>query len=266
MAGHNIKLGRGGIREIEFFAQTQQLILGGRVPTLRQQRTLEALDALCARGLVTEETTADLKAAYVFLRTLEHRLQMIEDEQTHSVPKSAEGVAHVACFMGFDSADAFGAALTKQLETVQGHYGRLFEREQDLTASEGNLVFTGVEDDPETIATLHAPGLPQCGACVGGDPRVASAGRIRRDTAARGRASLLTKLVPVLLPALVATADPDAAFAQFDRFLTNLPAGVQLFSQFLARPDFLRLIANVVGSAPRLAQHLARRQLPRWTR
>jgi len=256
VAGHNIKLGRGGIREIEFFAQTQQLILGGRVPTLRQQRTFEALDALCARGLVTEETTADLKTAYVFLRTLEHRLQMIEDEQTHSVPKSEEGVEHVARFMGFDSADAFGAALTEQLEIVQGHYGRLFEREEELTATEGNLVFTGVEEDPGTIGTLQAMGF-RSAAHVSAAIRGWHHGRIRATRSARAR-ELLTKLVPVLLPALAATADPDTAFSQFDRFLTNLPAGVQLFSQFLARPDFLRLIASIAGSAPRLAQHLAR--------
>jgi glutamate-ammonia-ligase adenylyltransferase len=256
VAGHNIKLGRGGIREIEFFAQTQQLILGGRIPTLRQRRTLEALDALCARGLVTEETTADLRAAYVYLRTLEHRLQMIEDEQTHTVPKSDEGVAQVACFMGYESAAAFGAALTAQLETVQGHYARLFEREQELTASEGNLVFTGVEEDPGTIATLQAMGFRDA-AHVSGAIRGWHHGRIRATRSARAR-ELLTKLVPALLPALAATADPDAAFTQFDRFITNLPAGVQLFSQFLARPDFLRLIAAIVGSAPRLAQHLAR--------
>jgi len=256
VAGHNIKLGRGGIREIEFFAQTQQLILGGRVPALRQQRTLEALDALRTRGLVTAETAADLKAAYVFLRTLEHRLQMIEDEQTHSVPKAAEGVAHVACFMGFQDADAFGSALTDHLETVQGHYGRLFEREQDLTATEGNLVFTGVEEDPGTISTLQTMGFRNA-AHVSAAIRGWHHGRIRATRSARAR-ELLTKLVPVLLPALASTADPDAAFSQFDRFLTNLPAGVQLFSQFLARPEFLRLIASIVGSAPRLAQHLAR--------
>ena len=256
VAGHNIKLGRGGIREIEFFAQTQQLILGGRVPTLRRQRTLDALDALCARGLVTEETTADLRAAYVFLRTLEHRLQMIEDEQTHSVPKSDDGIAHIACFMGFDNAGAFGAALVEKLETVQGHYGRLFEREQDLTATEGNLVFTGVEEDPGTISTLQAMGFRDA-AHVSAAIRGWHHGRIRATRSARAR-ELLTKLIPVLLPALAATADPDVAFTQFDRFLTNLPAGVQLFSQFLARPDFLRLIASIVGSAPRLAQHLAR--------
>ncbi|MBV9904692.1 MAG: bifunctional [glutamine synthetase] adenylyltransferase/[glutamine synthetase]-adenylyl-L-tyrosine phosphorylase, partial [Alphaproteobacteria bacterium] len=256
VAGHNIKLGRGGIREIEFFAQTQQLILGGRIPSLRQSRTLEALDALQARGLVTPETTTNLKHAYAFLRTLEHRLQMIEDEQTHVVPKSDDGVAHIACFMGYDSGQAFGDALTHQLETVQGHYARLFEREQELAAPEGNLVFTGVEEDPGTLETLTTMGFRNA-AHVSAAIRGWHHGRIRATRSARAR-ELLTKLVPVLLPALAATADPDTAFAQFDRFLTNLPAGVQLFSQFLARPDFLRLIATIVGSAPRLAQHLAR--------
>ena len=256
VGGHNIKLGRGGIREIEFFAQTQQLILGGRMPVLRQSRTVDALDALCARGLVSPSTTADLKHAYRYLRTLEHRLQMIEDEQTHTIPKSVEGIAHVAGFMGYPDADAFGAALIEQLETVQGHYARLFEREQELTASEGNLVFTGVEEDPETIKTLQKLGFRDA-AHVSAAIRGWHHGRIRATRSARAR-ELLTKLVPALLPALAATADPDTAFAQFDRFLTNLPAGVQLFSQFLARPEFLRLVATIVGSAPRLAEHLSR--------
>ncbi len=256
VAGHNIKLGRGGIREIEFFAQTQQLILGGRVPALRPRRTTDALDALNARGLVSDETTADMKNAYRYLRTLEHRLQMIEDEQTHTVPKSAEGLAHIACFMGYADASAFGAVLTAQLETVQGHYARLFEREQDLTASEGNLVFTGVEEDPATLGTLQAMGFRDA-AHVSGAIRGWHHGRVRATRSARAR-ELLTKLIPALLPALAATADPDAAFSQFDRFLTNLPAGVQLFSQFLARPEFLQLVAAIVGSAPRLAEHLSR--------
>jgi glutamate-ammonia-ligase adenylyltransferase len=255
VAGHNIKLGRGGIREIEFFAQTQQLILGGRNPALRPPATMTALDALCARGLVTEVATAELKDAYRYLRKLEHRLQMIEDEQTHTVPKSAEGIAHIACFMGYPDSETFGAALIHQLETVQGHYARLFEREAPLSGSQGNLVFTGVEDDPETLATIAAMGFRDA-------HHVANAirgwhhGRIRATRSARAR-ELLTKLVPALLEALAASVDPDAAFMQFDRFLSNLPAGVQLFSLFLARPELLRLVAEIAGSAPRLAAHLA---------
>jgi [glutamine synthetase] adenylyltransferase / [glutamine synthetase]-adenylyl-L-tyrosine phosphorylase len=255
LAGHNVKLGRGGIREIEFFAQTQQLILGGRNPNLRSASTIAALDALCARGLVTERATRELKDAYRYLRRLEHRLQMIEDEQTHTLPKSEDGLAHVACFMGYAGAAELRAALIPQLETVQGHYVQLFESAAPLAGAQGNLVFTGVEDDPETLATLSSLGFRDT-------HHVASAirgwhhGRIRATRSARAR-ELLTKLVPGLLKALAASADPDAAFMQFDRFVSNLPAGVQLFSLFLARPELLRLVAEIAGSAPRLASHLA---------
>ena len=102
VAGHNIKLGRGGIREIEFFAQTQQLILGGRNPDLRAPATLDALAALAAQGIITRQAADDMRRCYIYLRTLEHRLQMVEDQQTHNVPDSDEGVAHIACFMGYD--------------------------------------------------------------------------------------------------------------------------------------------------------------------
>ena len=256
VAGHNIKLGRGGIREIEFFAQTQQLILGGRNPDLRSASTLDALRALAAKGTITPEAEADMRRCYVYLRTLEHRLQMIEDQQTHKIPDSEEGLAHVACFMGYDETALFRAAFTDVLETVQGHYARLFEREPELTDSHGNLVFTGVEDDPETLQTLTAMGFHDA-------PHVAAAirgwhhGRIRAMRSARAR-ELLTKLTPLILAALAATPGPDAAFVQFDRFLSGLPSGVQLFSLFLARPEFLNLLARSLGSAPRLSLYLAR--------
>ena len=257
VAGHNIKLGRGGIREIEFFAQTQQLILGGRHPGLRVAATQGALDALVGEGRVEPEVGDDLKRDYRFLRTLEHRLQMIEDQQTHTVPDSESGIAHIACFMGYDSARDFRQALIAILENVGNHYARLFESGTDLTSAEGNLVFTGVEEDPETLKTLIAMGF--------GEPAHVSAairgwhhGRIRAMRSQRAR-ELLTKLIPAILKALAGAADPDVAFSQFDRFLSNLPSGVQLFSLFLARPKFLDLLAKIVGSAPRLATTLARR-------
>ena len=256
VAGHNIKLGRGGIREIEFFAQTQQLILGGRNPALRSSRTLDAIAALNARGLVTDETTADLTKAYRFLRTLEHRLQMIEDEQTHAIPKSDEGIAHIACFMGYDNIEAFSADVVSTLETVQRHYLRLFEASAPLASTKGSLVFTGVEDDPETIVTLKDLGFDDP-SHIAGAIRGWHHGRIRATRSARAR-ELLTRLVPILLDALAESADPDAAFAQFDRFVSRLPGGVQLFSMFLANPHLLHQVATICGSAPRLADYLAR--------
>jgi len=255
VAGHNIKLGRGGIREIEFFAQTQQLILGGRAPDLRPRATLQALAALRERNLITPKTEEELHEAYLFLRHLEHRLQMIEDEQTHTVPKSEEGLAHIACFAGFETLADFSKALTTRLETVTGHYGRLFEREAPLASEGGSLVFTGVEEDPETLETLTKLGFK--------DARHVSAairgwhhGRVRAMRSARAR-ERLTQLTPVLLEALAKTADPDTAFNQFDHFLSRLPAGIQLFSMLHANPHLLRLIAEIAGSAPRIATHLA---------
>jgi glutamate-ammonia-ligase adenylyltransferase len=256
VAGHNIKLGRGGIREIEFFAQTQQLILGGRHPTLRAPTTQGALDALAAEGRVDPGTAEDLKADYRYLRMLEHRLQMVEDQQTHSLPLSDAGVSHIACFMGYVEAADFRRDLTGVLENVQGHYARLFEREPDLTSGQGNLVFTGVEEDPETLETLAAMGFADA-PHVSGAIRGWHHGRVRAMRSQRAR-ELLTKLIPAMLKALSGAADPDVAFRQFDRFLTNLPSGVQLFSLFLARPQFLDLLAHIVGATPRLAAYLAR--------
>jgi len=256
VAGHNVKLGRGGIREIEFFAQTQQLILGGRNPLLRSRETLKAIEALRAAGLVSGETATDLEQAYDFLRKLEHRLQMIEDEQTHSLPKSEEELAHVACFMGFDGVTSFSEVLLHHLRTVQHHYLALFEQEAPLATSEGSLVFTGVEDDPETIETLSNMGFRDAHH-VAHAVRGWHHGRIRATRSSRAR-EILTKLMPALLDALAATADPDAAFSQFDRFVSRLPGGVQLFSLLLANTHLLKLVSNICGSAPRLADHLAR--------
>jgi glutamate-ammonia-ligase adenylyltransferase len=255
VAGHNIKLGRGGIREIEFFAQTQQLILGGRNRRLREPGTVAALTALAGEGVVTAEAARDLAEAYRFLRTLEHRLQMVADEQTHTLPPE-DGLAHIATFMGFAGREAFAAALTHTLQTVQDHYAQLFESEPELSTAQGSLVFTGVEDDPETLATIAAMGFKDP-AHVSGAIRGWHHGRIPAMRSSRAR-ELLTQLTPAILEALGTTADPDAAFAGFDRFLSNLSYGVQLFSLFLARPHFLRLLARIVGSAPRLATHLAR--------
>ena len=256
VAGHNIKLGRGGIREIEFFAQTQQLIAGGRDPSLRPSSTIAALSALKKRGLISEDAERDLANAYAFLRRLEHRLQMIDDQQTHTLPKTRDGLDHVARFAGYADTALFEADVLSHLKNVQAHYARLFEREAPLGAEAGTLVFTGVENDPETLTTLSKMGFARAGD-VANVIRGWHHGRIRATRSARAR-ELLTKLTPALLAALARRPDPGAAFAQFDRFLSGLPAGVQPFSLLLANPELLRLIAGIAGSAPRLAEYLGR--------
>ncbi|HKC33228.1 MAG TPA: bifunctional [glutamine synthetase] adenylyltransferase/[glutamine synthetase]-adenylyl-L-tyrosine phosphorylase, partial [Xanthobacteraceae bacterium] len=113
--GHNVKLGRGGIREIEFFVQTQQLIAGGRHPGLRGRETLATLGVLAERGFIDEEARASLDAAYRFLREVEHRLQMVADEQTHTLPADRGGMERFARFLGYEGRDAFAAALVERL-------------------------------------------------------------------------------------------------------------------------------------------------------
>ena len=257
--GHNVKLGRGGIREIEFFAQTQQLIFGGRDPSLRLRGTCETIRALSATGHVSPAAADELVEAYGFLRRVEHRLQMVDDRQTHSVPADEAGVAAIATFLGYPDSGAFQQALLDRLRCVEGHYARLFEEAPSLAGPGGNLVFTGTDDDPGTLESLSAMGFRDTSAAAG-IVRRWHHGRYRATATARAR-ELLTELMPGLLKALGSTAAPDQALLNFDLFLANLPAGVQLFSLFKANPALLELLANIMGSAPGLAAHLARRTL-----
>ena len=254
LAGHNIKLGRGGIREIEFFAQTQQLIWGGRVPELRQIQTCPAIEALRDAGRVKPETAQAMIEAYRFLRGVEHRLQMVNDQQTHTLPDEA-GLPAFAAFLGYESAAAFSDELLRHLTRVERHYAELFEEAPNL-GSQGSLVFTGTEDDPATLETLSRLGFRDV-KMVAATVRGWHHGRYRAMRSVRAR-ELLTELMPVLLEALARTAQPDTAFLRFDGFLSQLPAGVQLFSLFHANPPLLDLVAEIMGGAPRLADLLSR--------
>ena len=255
--GHDVKLGRGGIREIEFFVQTQQLIVGGRDKSLRGRATLDMLEQLAASGWIEVLARDELTEAYLFLRDVEHRVQMVADEQKHSLPPNSEGVAVIAHMMGFAGYDDFARALRRRLEAVQGHYDRLFESAPRLSSKTGNLVFTGDEDDPETLDTLERLGFAHP-TTVTEAVRAWHFGRFpaTRSAAARER---LTELTPALLEALAATGDADQAFLAFDRFISHLPTGVQLFSLLVAQPRLLELIARIMGAAPKLAFTLARR-------
>ena len=255
--GHNVKLGRGGIREVEFFAQTQQLIFGGRNPSLRQRATCDALRALSAAGHVEPHAADELIEAYRFLRRVEHRLQMVDDRQTHSLPDDEAGVAAIATFLGYPDSQSFQSDLLARLRCVEGHYARLFEEAPSLAGPSGNLVFTGTDDDPGTLETLRRLGYRDP-AGAAGIVRRWHHGRYRSTRSARAR-ELLTELMPALLKALGETASPDQALLNFDLFLANLPAGVQLFSLFKSNPALIALVAAIMGSAPRLAAHLARR-------
>ena len=157
--GHNIKLGRGGIREIEFFVQTQQLIAGGRHPQLRSRETLATLRALSEGGWIDGAARDDLERAYLFLREVEHRLQMVADEQTHTLPSNRAELDRFARFLGYPGRDAFADVLLAHLGTVQQHYVRLFEDAPVRAAERRGLVFPPDADAHETLDKLSEMGF-----------------------------------------------------------------------------------------------------------
>jgi glutamate-ammonia-ligase adenylyltransferase len=255
-AGANLKLGRGGIREIEFYAQTQQLILGGRDASLRSPRTVAALAALAAKGHLPAEVAAGMTDAYVALRGLEHRVQMLDDEQTHVLPADPVRRAAVAALAGEGDLGVFDADVKAILLGVNQHYGNLFEGEEALSSPFGSLVFTGVDNDPETLATLGRMGFSDP-ANIADTIRSWHHGRIPATRSARGR-ELFTRLAPRLLTALARTGAADAAFKRFSVFFSGLSAGVQIQALFLNQPDLFERIVGVMAFAPRLARTLGR--------
>ncbi len=254
LPGHNIKTGIGGIREIEFFVQTQQLVWGGRIPELRISGTLRTLDLLVEYELATPQARDTLAAAYTQLRNIEHRLQMRNDEQTHSLPKDSESLHEVALFCGYNSAADFAASCRMTLRDVHRIYTESMTDSAPL-AVDGNLVFTGVEADVDTLGTLARMGYQE-GKRVSDIIQGWHRGN-RRSTRSRRSRQLLTELIPSLLVALSKTANPDTAFFYFDDFISRLPSGAQIFSLFISRPEMLSLLADILGSAPALGDTLS---------
>ena len=253
--GHNVKVGRGGIREIEFFAQTQQLIAGGRHPELRVRPTLDALNVLATSNWITFAARDELTAAYLFLRRVEHRLQMVADEQTHTLPDSAEAITGFAHFLGYASRETFAADLLAHLNCVQGHYSKLFE--SDPGAAHLPIIdhATG-PGDPRLLAHLGKLGFKQpvmvaltVQRWMDGEYRVLKVDDTRRA---------FNDFVPALIDGLSQAEEPDNAVIAFDRLLQALHRGGRLISLLSQNPDLVALAALVLGAAPRLGDMLAR--------
>jgi len=250
LAGLDVKLSPGGIRTIEFYAQINQLIFGGRDPSLRAPQTLAALEAMVAAGWIEATARDDLAAAYMYLRKLEHRLQMREDRQTHELPSDDKERRAVAAFMGHDSLEAFETALSGHIERVQAHYDALLP--PGLPAGE-----EGGLSDEALRACLKSGGFEAIDTALDIIERWRR-GRYRALHTARAR-KLMEGSLDKLLAAFSATAEPDAALTRFDRFLSQLPAGVQLFAMLSANPWLFEVTGRIMGVAPALAERLAKR-------
>ena len=227
LEGHNMKLGRGGIREIEFFTQTRQLIAGGRDVSLRVRGTHDGLTRLADANWLPQEDAATLYDHYKYHRQVEHRLQMVNDAQTHHLPPDAAGFDRLAAFMGTEVA-ALRTDLTQRLEEVH-------------TLTEG---FFAPDAAPAQTTDWGADVVA----------RWRSYPALRSERAVE----IFKRLQPEIMARLQEAAKPDEALAQFDGFLAGLPAGVQLFSLFEANPQLTQLIVDIAATAPALAQYLSR--------
>jgi [glutamine synthetase] adenylyltransferase / [glutamine synthetase]-adenylyl-L-tyrosine phosphorylase len=253
--GHNIKQGRGGIREIEFFVQTQQLIAGGRHAGLRVRPTLQALDLLAAGGWIAREVRDELVPAYEFLRRVEHRLQMIGDEQTHTLPEEADAMTRLARFLGFADRDAFARELVQHLERVQTHYSKLFEGEAAQAPGLPTPDFARGPEDAALVEQLADLGFKQ---------PVAAADTLKRWVTGEYRGlrtettrNALADLVPALIADFGHAESPDTALVHFDRFLQALRRGGRLISLLQQNRSLVSLLALILGAAPRLGEMIA---------
>jgi glutamate-ammonia-ligase adenylyltransferase len=251
--GHNIKLGRGGIREIEFFAQTQQLIAGGRHSELRGRETVATLAALAVGGWIGAAARDELSAAYAFLRRVEHRLQMMNDEQTHTLPPDPALLDGFARFLGFPSRDAFATSRLAHLRKVERHYVKLFETTPALLAEQQQLPFAA--GDRATLDRLAQMGFRQPHEVAAAVQRW-RAGEYRALRGEQAR-SFLIELIPLIVDQFARAEHPDAAFAAFDRLLAGLRAGGRFLSLLRQHPELMRFLALILGVAPRLADILA---------
>ncbi|MCY3877734.1 MAG: hypothetical protein OXF74_00965 [Rhodobacteraceae bacterium] len=250
---HNVKLGRGGIREIEFLTQTRQLIWGGQDRALRGRGTLAMLDRLAAAGRIQVAAATELKLAYEFLRRIEHRVQMIDDQQTHSLPSSAQGIEKLSVFLGYDEADQFRGDLLRQLRIVERHYNSMFERSSAGTR-DVTLDFHDSMAKTETIDALRTLGFRDT-ETVYQHVQAWIQGRVRASHTHRAQQILRENIVP-LVRSFADTPDPDVALARFSGLLGRISRSINLFSAMAAESSLMRLVAEIMGSAPRLAEWL----------
>ena len=250
-AGHHLKLGLGGIREIEFYAQTQQLILGGRHPQLRQIRTVDALKALTDFKVIKPSTCDDLIEDYAFLRKCEHAAQMIDDAQTHISPIDDNERLALASLVGYDDIKSFDVALITCLNRVHDHYTHLFPDAENLSLPQGPLGFTGVEPSPATLKTLEALGFNESEA-VWQTMAAWLGGRIAATRSERAR-ELLTRLAPKLISICAQTGAPDKAFRVYKLFFERIQTGVTVLSMFVQETDRLSAIITLMMRSPRIA-------------
>lgn len=244
--GFDLKRGRGGIREVEFFAQIHQLIHGGRDPALRAPATRDALAALAGAGWIERDAATAMTAAYTLLRTIEHRMQMVDDRQTHHLPKG-EALDGVARLHGLDDGAALLEALRPHVARTAAIYDSIEPEASDRLSSDASRLAAQLAESGFGDALGAARRIDHWRG--GGYPAL-------RSAAAR---DALESVLPGIVAALGAAPDPAAALSRLDLLLARLPSAINFFRLLDARPALARLLGMILSDAPLLADALGRR-------
>ena len=254
--GQNLKLGRGGIREIEFFAQAHQLVWGGADPSLRLIGTCDSLAALAAAGRIPDSASEKLGAAYEYLRRVEHRIQMVGDRQTHSLPKREADYEILARFLGYSDSRAFREALTGHLRNVEDQYESFFELPHEMTVASASSALSG-RSRAETEERLGRMGYRDPAAAFA----IVERWRTGRHTVARERRALelFQSLIPSLVIASCGTEDPDLALRRFDELIDRIPDAHGMLTLFQANLHVLEAVAETMVAAPAIGALLTAR-------
>ena len=251
--GQNVKLGQGGIREIEFLTQTHQLIWGGQVRELRGKGTLDMLALLASLGRIPRPVADELSEAYRQLRRIEHRIQMVDDQQTHSLPPTAEGVDRLAVFLGHSGGDEFRRRLVRTLETVKHHYDGTFERRQAGSAA-FEFEFGAAECRDEALKAFAQHGFDQPEQAWDTVCRWLTGQTLA--TRSERAAEVMKEIAPRLFGAFAESDHPDTTLARFDAFLARVARSIGFLEMLAAQPALCDLISDIMSAAPKLSEWL----------
>ena len=260
----DVKLGRGGIREIEFLIQTLQLINGGKTPSIRGRNSLRSLRRLMQNGFLAERDAEGLRDAYIFLRTVEHRVQLVEERQTQLLPKSTEEMGILAWSMGFikdgfPDQKGFERALDSNTDRVAEHFDRFFSRHL-VSVPVGSDVQDDILDEEldrdDVVSRLGEMGFANPEGAYGnlmllrdGPPHSHFPDNCRH---------LLRQIAPGLLANLSEVADPDAVLVNLDRFISRVGARASYYSMLAGNPEAVRLLVVLFGQSPYLSSFVIR--------
>jgi [glutamine synthetase] adenylyltransferase / [glutamine synthetase]-adenylyl-L-tyrosine phosphorylase len=261
---HNIKLGPGGIREIEFFGQVFQLIRGGIIPSLQDQRILRILDTLANENFIEPKTRDELRASYCFLRNTEHRLQEFSDQQTHELPKEAKARRRLALAMGFDSWISFSSGLADHTGNAHRHFSNLLaSRQTDNDAicdgpnnQELEGIWTSTRMDEQACHELSKAGFNTPETTIKMLDQFKNS-PITRALSPEGRAKI-NKLIPIILQATSHSPQPDLALQRIMDLLESIQRRTNYVSLLLENPGALKHLIHLANASPWIITFLSR--------